>query len=98
MRPNRFLLLLVFGGAFSLSAHADNCSDLATRFAGAERFSMKLGELDELKTCINVILREKVSATSSEARGSTSPTGSVDAALPAQASRPKAVPVLQDAE
>jgi hypothetical protein len=97
MRPNRFLLLLVLGGAFSASAHADNCSDLATRFAGAERFSMKLGELDELKTCINVILREKVSATSSEARGSTSPTGAVDA-LPAQASRPKPVPVLQDAE
>ncbi len=73
MRPIHSLLLLALGGAFALPAQADTCGDLATRFSGAERFSMKLAELDELKTCINMILREKISASSQEARGSTSP-------------------------
>lgn len=97
MRPIHFLLPLVMGGAVAGPAQADDCADLAMRFAGAERFTMKLGELDELKTCINVILREKISATSNEARGSTSPPASSSTA-PAQASRPKALPVLKDAE
>lgn len=98
MRPIRLLLLLALGGAcFATRAQADTCSDLAMRFAGGERFSMKLGELDELKTCINTLLREKISATSTEARGSTSPMG-VGADTPAQASRPQPLPVLQDAE
>lgn len=97
MRPIHFLLLLALGAAVAAPANADNCGDLATRFTGAERFSMKIGELDELKTCINLILREKISATSNEARGSTSPVLS-GAEQPAQLSRPKAVPVLQDAE
>lgn len=96
MRPISLLFLLALSGAFSASAQADTCSDLAMRFAGGDRFGMKLGELDELKTCINTLLREKISATSSEARGSTSPAGGQDA--PAQASRPQALPVLQDAE
>lgn len=95
MSPNRFLLLLALSGAFAPLAKADNCSDLAVRFAGSERFSMKLGELDELKTCINTILREKISATSSEAHGSTTPAG---AAEPQQARRPQPLPVLKDAE
>lgn len=97
MRPIRLLLLLAFTGVFSVPAQADPCSDLAMRFAGGDRFGMKLGELDELKTCINTLLREKVSATSSEARGSTSPQGAASDA-PVQASRPQAIPVLQDAE
>lgn len=98
MRPIHLLLLLTLGGAcFSAPAQADTCSDLALRFASGERFGMKLGELDELKICINTLLREKISATSSEARGSTSPAGNA-AEPPAQTSRPQALPVLQDAE
>lgn len=97
MRPIHLLLLLVLGGVSAVPAQADTCSDLAMRFAGGERFSMKLGELDELKTCINTLLREKISATSTEARGSTSPAGGASD-VPAQASRPQALPVLQDAE
>lgn len=96
MRPIHSLLLLALGAA-AAPAYADNCGDLATRFTGAERFSMKIGELDELKTCINLILREKISATSNEARGSTSPAFS-GAESSTQLSRPKPVPVLQDAE
>lgn len=97
MRPIHSLLLLVIGGALATPALADNCGDLATRFSGAERFSMKLGELDELKTCINILLREKISANSNDARGSTSPPAPAGA-MPVQISRPQAVPVLQDAE
>ncbi len=98
MRPTHSLLLLVLGLAFAAPvAHADNCGDLATRFSGAERFSMKIADLDELKTCINILLREKISATSNEARGSTSPLLS-GADQPAPVSRPQPAPVLQDAE
>ena len=97
MRPIHLLLVLMLGGAcFSAPAQADTCSDLALRFAGGERFGMTLGELDELKICINTLLREKISATSSEARGSTSPGNTAEA--PAQTLRPQALPVLQDAE
>lgn len=96
MRPIHSLFLLA-GLALAAPAHADNCGDLATRFSGAERFSMKIADLDELKTCINILLREKISATSTEARGSTSPAyGGAEPAT--QLSRPKALPVLQDAE
>lgn len=96
MRPTRFLLpLLLAGGAVS-PALADDCADLAGRFAGGERFHMTLGELDELKSCINVILREKISSTSADARGSTSPE--VSDAPPAQGLRPRAIPILKDAE
>jgi hypothetical protein len=96
MRPIHSLLLLV-GLALAAPANADNCGDLATRFSGADRFSMKIADLDELKTCINILLREKISATSNEARGSTSPAFS-NTDQPTQLSRPKALPVLQDAE
>ncbi len=96
MRPIHSLLLLV-GVALATPANADNCGDLASRFSGAERFSMKIADLDELKTCINILLREKISATSNEARGSTSPV--LPGGEPAtQISRPKPIPVLQDAE
>lgn len=97
MRLTHSLLPLLLAGVFSSYAWADNCADLAMRFAGGERFHMTLGELDELKTCINVILREKISATSTEARGATSPPASADS-MPTSALRPRAVPVLQDAE
>jgi hypothetical protein len=95
MRLTLSLLPLVVAGATIAPAWADNCADLSMRFAGAERFHMTLGELDELKTCINIILREKISATSSEARGATSPPlpGGANTAL-----RPRSAPVLQDAE
>lgn len=95
MRPIRFLLPLL-GSLLAIPvAQADSCADLSMQFAGAGRFHMTLGELDELKTCINVILREKISATSTEARGSTSPAAG-GASL--EARRPRAAPVLQDAE
>lgn len=97
MRPIHFLPLLVTGVVLAAPAKADSCGDLANRFSGAERFSMKIAELDELKTCINMLLREKISANSNEARGSTSPTLSGGESS-TQLSRPKSVPVLQDAE
>lgn len=97
MRPIHFSTVLLLGSLIAVpAAQADACGDLATRFSGAERFGMKLSELDELKTCINLLLREKISATSQEARGSTSPAGGFDNA--AQAIRPVSAPVLQDAE
>ena len=98
MRPITFLLPLLLGSTI-LPAHADNCADLSMQFAGAGRFHMTLGELDELKTCINTILREKISATSTEARGATSPpTAGGEAPSSVEARRPRPVPVLQDAE
>lgn len=97
MRPIRLLLPLLLGSFTAMPAHADNCADLSMQFAGAGRFHMTLGELDELKTCINTILREKISATSSEARGTTSPPVSGEAPT-LEARRPRPVPVLQDAE
>ncbi|HET8731010.1 MAG TPA: hypothetical protein VFM34_07880 [Moraxellaceae bacterium] len=98
MRPITILLPLLLGSLTITSAHADNCADLSMQFAGAGRFHMTLGELDELKTCINTILREKISATSTEARGTTSPPASGGDSAPAEARRPRPVPVLQDAE
>jgi hypothetical protein len=95
MRPIRFLLPLL-GSLLSVPAQADTCADLSMQFAGAGRFHMTLSELDELKTCINSILREKISATSTEARGSTSPNAPGGASV--EARRPRAAPVLQDAE
>ena len=99
MRPIPLLLILAAGLTLTApQARADNCSDLAMRFAGPDRFSMKLGELDELKTCINTILREKVSASSTEARGSTSPALQDDASARSSVARPQPLPVLKDAE
>ncbi len=96
MRPFRFLILPLLAAGGASLALADDCADLATRFSGGERFHMTLGELDELKSCINVILREKISANSTAARGATSPTGAD--APQAQAMRPRPIPILQDAE
>lgn len=95
MRPIRFLLPMLCS-LFAVPAQADTCSDLSMQFAGAGRFHMTLSELDELKTCINTILREKISATSTEARGSTSPDAPGGGSV--EARRPRAAPVLQDAE
>lgn len=97
MRPIHYLLPLLLGSLCAFPARADTCADLSMQFAGAGRFHMTLGELDELKTCINLILREKISANSNDARGATSPpvTG---AGATVEARRPRALPVLQDAE
>lgn len=100
MRPIPLLLMCAGGLAFSVPALADNCGDLATRFAGPDRFSMNLADLDDLKTCINTLLREKISASSNEARGSTSPAlsgGSADSGT-SSAQTPPSPPVLQDGE
>lgn len=98
MRPIPLLPMLAAGLILTVQqVRADSCSDLAMRFAGPDRFSMKLGELDELKTCINTILREKVSASSTEARGSTSPSSPEDVSARPAAAHPQP-PVLKDAE
>lgn len=98
MRIFHYVAVLVLGCTASLQANADSCGDLSTRFAGAERFSMKLAELDELKTCINMILREKISATSQEARGSTSPPLTFGDNSRAEAPISAAPTALKDAE
>jgi hypothetical protein len=89
MRLTHLVIVLFFSSA----VFADNCADLSLRFAGEERFKLKLAELDDLKSCINAVLREKVSASSSEARGSTS-----GSAVTTSAIKPRAAPVLKDAE
>lgn len=96
MRSLPFFLSLLLGSTLATVARADNCGDLAMRFASGERFHMALGELDELKTCINLILREKISASSTEARGVTSPP--VSAGATPSSLRPRPAPALQDAE
>jgi len=70
-------------------AQADQqlCMDLAARYSQAPK-SLKIGELDELKTCINAIQRELISSLGD----ASTPKGQVIIA------RPHAVPVLQDAE
>lgn len=69
-------------------AHANPlCQELATRYAEAPK-SLKIGELDELKTCINVVQRELISSLGD----ASTPPGQVTIA------RPRPVPVLQDAE
>ena len=96
MSPIRFLLPLL-GSFCAMAAHADNCADLSTQFAGAGRFHMTMGELDELKSCINTILREKISASSNDARGATSPPVD-EAPTPTLEARRRQIPVLKDAE
>lgn len=98
MRPIHFVTLLALSSVPVLQAHADPCGDLATRFSGAERFGMKLAELDELKICINMILREKISAGSQEARGSTSPALNFGSNSRAEAPVGASSSSLQDAE
>ena len=68
-------------------AQADQCQDLAIRYSQAPK-SLKIGELDELKTCINLVQRELISMLGDV----STPPGQVTIA------RPRAVPVLQDAE
>lgn len=97
MRPIRFLLPLLLGSALPMPALADNCADLSTQFAGAGRFHMTLGELDELKSCINSILREKISANSADARGATSPPAD-DGPVPTLEARRRQIPKLKDDE
>jgi hypothetical protein len=98
MRLTHFFMIMALGTASASHAFADSCGDLSARFSGAERFSMKLAELDELKTCINMILREKISANSQEARGSTSPPLTFGDSTRAQAPVGAATSTLQDAE
>ncbi|MFN3586167.1 MAG: hypothetical protein ACK4UT_01570 [Moraxellaceae bacterium] len=85
MRPIHFLfpVLLALSGA----ALADPCAQLATRFAQDPK-GMKIGELDELKTCVSDIQRELISLLGDASR----PTGQGVVA------RPRPLPVLQDAD
>lgn len=69
------------------AASTEECQDLATRYSQAPK-SLKIGELDELKTCINVVQRELISSLGD----ASTPPGQVSIA------RPRPVPVLQDAE
>lgn len=68
-------------------ADEQQCMDLAARYAQAPN-SLKIGELDELKLCINAVQRELISSLGD----ASTPPGQVIIA------RPRAVPVLQDAE
>lgn len=86
MRSIPVLLALLSAGAAPL-ALAEDCQSLAIRYAQNPRV-MKIGELDELKICINGVQRELISGLGD---ASTAP-GQVSIA------RPRAVPVLQDAE
>ncbi len=86
MRSISVLFILLSAGTASL-VQAEDCQSLATRYAQAPR-DMKIGELDELKICINGVQRELISGLGD---ASTAP-GQVSIA------RPRAVPVLQDAE
>ncbi len=85
MRPIRFLLPALL--ALSPLAHADACTELAVRFSQDPK-GMKIGELDELKTCISEIQRELISLLGDASR----PVGQGTVA------RPRPLPVLQDAE
>jgi hypothetical protein len=68
-------------------ADQQQCLDLAARYSQAPK-SLKIGELDELKLCINAVQRELISSLGD----ASTPQGQVIIA------RPRAVPVLQDAE
>lgn len=48
MRKLAVMMLVMLGAA----AHADECNDLAKRFA-ADAQSLKVGELDQLMSCIS---------------------------------------------
>lgn len=85
MRPIHFLFPALL--ALSGSAFADPCAQLAMRFAQDPK-GMKIGELDELKTCISDIQRELISLLGDASR----PAGQGVVA------RPRPLPVLQDAE
>jgi len=85
MRPIRFLLPALL--ALSPLAHADPCTELAERFSRDPK-GMKIGELDELKTCISEVQRELISLLGDASR----PVGR------ALLARPRPLPVLQDAE
>lgn len=68
-------------------ADQQQCMDLAARYSQAPK-SLKIGELDELKICINAVQRELISSLGD----ASTPQGQVTIA------RPRPVPVLQDAE
>jgi hypothetical protein len=53
-----FILLLALGVG---QAFADNCTDLAKRFA-SDQNSLKVGELDDLKSCISDLEQAKAQA------------------------------------
>lgn len=86
MRSTPVLIALLLAG-YAPWVQADDCQSLSDRYAQNPR-DMKIGELDELKTCINGVQRELISALGD---ASTAP-GQVTIA------RPRAVPVLRDAE
>ena len=79
---NKKLTLLA---ALAAPAFADPCTELAIRFTQDPK-GMKIGELDELKTCVSEVQRELISLLGDSSR----PGG--------QIARPRPLPVLQDAE
>lgn len=87
MRSIIIMSAALTAGTASVAMADQQCQDLATRYAQAPK-SLKIGELDELKTCINVVQRELISALGD----ASTPPGQVTIA------RPRPVPVLQDAE
>jgi len=65
-----FVLLLALGVG---QAFADDCGDLAKRFAD-NKDSLKVGELDDLKSCISDLEQAKVQAPAAAATSATVPT------------------------
>lgn len=77
----RVVLVLIMALGIG-QAWADDCADLAKRFA-ADQNSLKVGELDDLKSCIGVIEQAKAQAPDVPAGGKGSPAASqVSAADP----------------
>jgi len=75
-----FVLMLALGVG---QAFADNCTDLARRFV-SDRASLKIGELDDLKSCISDVEQAKAQApdTPSAASNGTPAASQVTAADP----------------
>jgi len=86
MRSTPVLVALLLAGAAPL-VQAEDCRALASRYAQNPK-DLKIGELDELKICINGVQRELISGLGD----ASTPPGQVSIA------RPRPVPVLQDAE
>lgn len=81
-----FVLMLALGVG---QAFADDCTDLARRFVN-DRASLKIGELDDLKSCISDIEQAKAQAPDTPAAGASNGT---PAASQVTAADPVSLPV-----
>ncbi len=86
----RMVLVLIMALGVG-QAWADDCADLAKRFA-ADQNSLKVGELDDLKTCIGTIEQAKAQAPDTPAAHGSDGT---PAASQVSAADPVSLPVSQ---